>query len=632
MGQTRSSVLFCSALTAQHAGTWDPPFDHRNQTGDPNEVEMPAVPRQDWITLDTIDGRDLTTPLPTLPNRLDEKFNALHCCLIPYGPHRGDLLVLDGNLRNYSIPGPGQPLQRIRDKQPWAIVNPYWPAPHPYRGTQGHRFYNRTLTLPRDPQTNENLGELFCAGHRWMPDGRLFLAGGTLRYPTSTLGQDFLGSKLTWFFDGLTVSWVRGPDLAVARWYPSVCHDGEDLPGGRALVLGGLGTLDHFESYQVPFNANPPTALTDSRTSPGFYTDPRLYAGIPGLHANAPLSRHYTDYPRVHLLTDGRLFVSGFEAGGALLQHLVSSDPVYTMNHGLMPANSAVFNVHYPTCLYRPNTGGTFNTIVRIGGAREEWIGSGQPTRFSDSNLVEICVATTPGSTWSTGGLPNMYWDRHHFNVLYLPGGEMLAIGGLSWNAGLNAAVPNFQPELLFNNQFWTVVASQSDLRHYHSCAVLLPDARVFVSGGEGLQGFQGGVRPTDYQIYNPPYISLGLPRPSGTMVTTVTGVTIGQNALGGLTYGGTYLVSWDANSLPDGVGVERCVLISPSALTHHDDGGQRYYSLPIQVVDDTTTPGSVRQFTMPTNHRQLPRGWYMLFLVTNQGAPSELAYWVNVR
>jgi len=599
---------------------------------------MPAVPRQDWITLNTIDGRDLTMPLPTLPNRLDEKFNALHCCLIPYGPFRGDLLVLDGNQRNYCIPSATQPLQRIRDKQPWAIVNPYWPAAHPFRGGQGHRFYNRTLTLPRDPLTNENLGELFCGGHRWMPDGRLFLVGGTARYPTGASGQDFLGSKLTWFFDSATVSWVRGPDLAAARWYPSVCHDGEYLPVGRALVLGGtdpggVGILDHYESYQVPFNANPVTATADARVIPGgSYADPRLYAGIPGLHANAPLARHYTDYPRVHLLTDGRFFVSGFEAGGALFQHLVASDPLYAMNHGLMPATSAEFSVHYPTCLYRPNTGGTFNTIARIGGPRESWMGTGQPTQTAPSGLVEICDAGTPGSTWTTGGLPNMWWDRHHFNALYLPGGEVLAIGGLSWNTTLNAAIPNFQPELLVNNQFWTIVASQSDLRHYHSCALLLPDGRVFVSGGEGLAGFQGGARPTDYQIYNPPYITLGLARPSGVVVTTLSGALVGENTFGGLNYGGTYHVSWNGGALPTGVQVEKCVLISPAALTHHDDGGQRYYALPIQVVDDTTTPGSIRQFTMPTNHRQLTRGWYMLFLVTNQGAPSALAYWVNVR
>lgn len=130
---------------AQAPPTWEPPFDHRNLNGAAGEVEQPPVARADWITLNTIDGRDLTNPLP-----LSEKFNALHASLIPVGPHRGNVLVVDGNLRNYSIPSPNQPLQRIRAKQPWAIVNPYWPGVHPYAGVVGNRFYNRALTLPVD--------------------------------------------------------------------------------------------------------------------------------------------------------------------------------------------------------------------------------------------------------------------------------------------------------------------------------------------------------------------------------------------------------------------------------------------------------------------------------------------------
>ncbi len=34
----------------------------------------------------------------------------------------------------------------------------------------------------------------------------------------------------------------------------------------------------------------------------------------------------------------------------------------------------------------------------------------------------------------------------------------------------------------------------------------------------------------------------------------------------------------------------------------------------------------------VPPGQFSLPRGWYMLFLVTNQSAPSDHAYWVNVQ
>lgn len=88
------------------------------------------------------------------------------------------------------------------------------------------------------------------------------------------------------------------------------------------------------------------------------------------------------------------------------------------------------------------------------------------------------------------------------------------------------------------------------------------------------------------------------------------------------------------ASLIPDGPHRGNVLVVDGNLrLTHHDGGGQRCIILPSQPhpSNQDATITSTRQFTVLNNQFQVPRGWYMLFLVTNQGAPSDLAYWVHV-
>jgi Domain of unknown function (DUF1929) len=53
-------------------------------------------------------------------------------------------------------------------------------------------------------------------------------------------------------------------------------------------------------------------------------------------------------------------------------------------------------------------------------------------------------------------------------------------------------------------------------------------------------------------------------------------------------------------------------------AVTHHTDAGQRYIKLPIQSRTATSLTGLA-----PANGNIAPPGFYMLFIVKNNGAPS---------
>ena len=71
-----------------------------------------------------------------------------------------------------------------------------------------------------DPATGANSPlpkagfNLFCSGHTFMPDGRLFVAGGHINNDT--------GLSTAANFDPGARAWNRFPDMNAGRWYPSV--------------------------------------------------------------------------------------------------------------------------------------------------------------------------------------------------------------------------------------------------------------------------------------------------------------------------------------------------------------------------------------------------------------------------
>src|SRR2546430_11781597 len=68
---------------------------------------------------------------------------------------------------------------------------------------------------------------LFCAGHDFLPDGRLLVAGGHI--------TDGHGLPNTNLFDATTGSWQTAPPMAEGRWYPT----NTTLPDGEVLTLAG---------------------------------------------------------------------------------------------------------------------------------------------------------------------------------------------------------------------------------------------------------------------------------------------------------------------------------------------------------------------------------------------------------
>ena len=81
--------------------------------------------------------------------------------------------------------------------------------------------------------------------------------------------------------------------------------------------------------------------------------------------------------------------------------------------------------------------------------------------------------------------------------------------------------------------------------------------------------------------------------------------------------YGADFVVS-----TPDAGQINSVALLRPCAMTHHTDAGQRYIKVPIV----SRAPNSIT-VRAPADGNIAPPGFYMLFLLTASGVPSEAGF-----
>jgi Kelch motif len=117
--------------------------------------------------------------------------------------------------------------------------------------------------------------DFFCAGQAFLPDGRLFVAGGTKDYGFTGLPDAFL-------FDPVLEQWIRVQDMADGRWYPTLVTLGD----GRVLAVSGGPDRDEVYSSL--------TGWIRFGSGQGF-----------------PL------YPHMFLLKNGRVFYTGGHLGNS---------------------------------------------------------------------------------------------------------------------------------------------------------------------------------------------------------------------------------------------------------------------------------------------------------------------------
>src|SRR6185295_13872253 len=140
---------------------------------------------------------------------------------------------------------------------------------------------------------------LFCAGHAFLADGRLLVAGGIVGLSDDT------GPRESTLFDSTTDSWSAGPLMTTGRYYPTTTTLGD----GRVLVQGGTTTCT--------------TCIADQ---PEIY-DPATNVWTP-MAASAQKAFKY--YPHTYVLPDGRVLAAAQDDSAVITQALDLNTQTWT--------------------------------------------------------------------------------------------------------------------------------------------------------------------------------------------------------------------------------------------------------------------------------------------------------------
>lgn len=409
---------------------------------------------------------------------------------------------------------------------------------------------------------------LFCAGHTFLSDGRLLVVGGHL--------ADGEGVNQATIYDAETNNWTPTALMNEGRWYPTATT----LPDGRILVLAG--------SFRAP---NGQTVMNDvpQLWDNGAWS-PILNTGGSPINFNG-----LALYPRMHVASDGQVFMSGPLEQTYLLK--TSDGGQWTPLSGPGGKRRNGQRDYCPSVMY------DLDKVIYIGGGNDQ--GTHEPTAEAET----IDLRENPPQWRPTGA---MKFRRRQHNATILPDGTVLVTGGTRGGGGGNNGFNDLGPGQpvhaaeLWNPETgtWTELAAESVDRCYHATAVLLPDATVLSAGGGEYR--PDNTNPNDprdshrnAQVFFPPYLFKG-ERPDIT------------DAPASVTLGMTFDVG---TSLPGEIG--KVSWVSLPSVTHSLDQNQR-------IVFLTFQPGSEKlTVTAPNSPEVCPPGYYMMFVLNKNGVPS---------
>jgi hypothetical protein len=264
---------------------------------------------------------------------------------------------------------------------------------------------------------------LFCAGHSFLSDGRLLVAGGHI---TNAHGLP----NITIFGTGST--WSSSTPMQRGRWYPT----NTTMAHGEVVITAGKDQ----SGLQVPV----PEVWTTS--------------GIRKL-TTASLSLPY--YPRTFLAPNGKLYYAGETQHTRYLD--ISGSGSWSKG---------------PNRLYGARD---YGAAVMYDEGRILYVGGGHTT-----NTAETVDLRQSSLVWKwTGSMA--YPRRHHNAVILPTGDVLVVGGlrGTGFNDLATAVHPAeiWSPA----TGAWRTLASNTINRGYHTTAILLPDGRVLLSGsGDG--------------------------------------------------------------------------------------------------------------------------------------------------
>ena len=511
---------------------------------------------------------------------------------------------------------------------------------------------------------HKTTNDLFCGGHVQLANGDVLFVGGTGRYYP---GGAFTGTKWLNLYHWRTGKWENLGQMKDGRWYPTLIS----LNDGKVAIFSGL-------RFGEPNQINPGLEIYDPKTKKLQYIDLREVANSPfnTKVENEDVYDSIDLYPRIFPLDDGRLLITGDEAGiaGVLVPH--KSKKSYLMS--IDSDKSGNVSVSFEEGPERRETSKAYGTALQIPNSEEVLLFGGIIGTNSISFGRGGNTDGFPGARIATSlqhwispqnsGQKNGKWEifpkfldqpRANLQAVILPTQEILVINGGEYPE----YKPIYQPLLLTPDKTVASGYKTKSLnpakfpRLYHNGAILLPDGRVLVIGGNanraalekdgtihvdvlgdpktffriaGLKNKSGKVEAFDIdtfykdpqhyfaegdsepfvpaeiwqgEIFSPPYLFKPGTRPEILSAPDV------------LKYSETGTIQ-----VKDGTAKSSLALVKLGTVTHSLDYGQRLVDLPLKVLED----GTSIEFSAPTNAHLYPPGYYMMFYLNDVGKPSH--------
>lgn len=415
--------------------------------------------------------------------------------------------------------------------------------------------------------TPENL---FCSGQTILSDGRVYIAGGNLRFPDpyDPFGKyGYQGSLTNYTFNPYAETFTRQPDMVRGRWYPTATQ----FTDNSILITSGTdetGT-DKLSDIVEQFTPSP---------------------DIDGVGKLNVVSLHMPTgyYPHQFLMPDGKVLQAG---------------PGAESSAQINPSNWNWSNLpRLSSDHYKYSNGITFTDTAVSPALQTIMIAGGTQGGVSVANN-EWLDGMNPLRGWYR--FPQWQLPRHNGNTVILPNGNLFTVGGnrgadLYDDSLLQAEMYVQQPTNVTGT--WQTMAAPMIQSSYHSSALLLPDATVLLSEDD-MDHSAGAAAQHKAQVYFPPYLFKG-PQP------------VIYYAPKNLIWGQTFELVTDRNDMVS------VILISPAAVTHGNDMHQRAIKLPIKP----RAAGGVYA-AVPPSSALVPPGYYMLFVLDSKGVPSVASY-----
>lgn len=396
--------------------------------------------------------------------------------------------------------------------------------------------------------------DIFCSGQTLLTSGELLIVGGNLAADVNR------GSSDINLYNSSSQSLNKSPlQMTQGRWYPTATT----LASGDVLLQAG---------WNYNFQAVP---------TPELYKQEGGWQLLTGASNDQAFGDANIFYPWSFVSNTGKVFIAGPDDDSYLL------DPTGTGSTTKLSKRGDTIERDYGNAvMFAPNK------ILVTGGGLPP-----QKTSF----VTDISSDTNP----QTSQVASMTHARRQADATLLPTGDVLVTGGSSGNDFNDESNAIFEAEL-WNpaNDTWTSLASASEVRTYHSSALLLPSGAVISAGG----GKCDCEDKFNAEVFLPPYLFKKdgsgdlAPRPKITQAP--------EN----LSYKQTFTLSLSNTQIEN---ISKVSLLRAGSSTHSWNNDQRF-----MILDFNIEEGKLK-VKAPEKAELAPPGYYLLSVVDNKGVPS---------